>query len=40
MFELINMFKPNTEKSENSPISWTEWTILINVCLNIDIDKI
>ena len=27
-------------KSENSPISWTEWNILINFCLNIDIDKV
>ena len=27
-------------KSENSPILWTEWNILINFCVNIDIDKI
>ena len=27
-------------KSENSPISWTEWNISINFCVNIDIDKI
>ena len=27
-------------KSENGPFSWTEWNILINFCLNIDIDKI
>ena len=27
-------------KSENGPISWTEWNILINLCVNIDIDKI
>ena len=27
-------------KSENGPISWTEWNILINFCVNIDIDKI
>ena len=27
-------------KSENSPISWTEWNILINFCVNIDINKI
>ena len=27
-------------KSENGPISWTEWTILINFCVNIDVDKI
>ena len=28
------------KKSENGPISWTEWSILINFCVNIDIDKI
>ena len=28
------------KKSENGPISWTEWNILINFCVNIDIDKI
>ena len=27
-------------KSENSPISRTEWNILINFCVNIDINKI
>ena len=27
-------------KSENSLISWTEWNILIDFCVNIDIDKI
>ena len=27
-------------KSENGPISRTEWNILINFCVNIDIDKI
>ena len=27
-------------KSENGPISWTEWIILINFCVDIDIDKI
>ena len=27
-------------KSENGPISWTEWNILINFCVNIDINKI
>ena len=27
-------------KSENGPISWTDWNILINFCVNIDIDKI
>ena len=27
-------------KSENGPNSWTEWNILINFCVNIDIDKI
>ena len=27
-------------KSENGPISWTEWNILINFCVNIDTDKI
>ena len=27
-------------KSENSPISWTEWNILINFCVNININKI
>ena len=27
-------------KSENGPISWTEWNILINFYINIDIDKI
>ena len=27
-------------KSENNPISWTEWNILINFCVNIDIKKI
>ena len=27
-------------KSENSPISWTEWNILINFCVNTDINKI
>ena len=27
-------------KSESDPISWTEWNILINVYVNIDIDKI
>ena len=27
-------------KSKNSPISWTEWNILIKFCLNIDINKI
>ena len=26
--------------SENGPITWTEWNILMNVCVNIDIDKI
>ena len=26
--------------SGNGPISWTEWNSLINVCVNIDIDKI
>ena len=28
------------KKSENGPISWTEWNILINFCVNTDIDKI
>ena len=27
-------------KSENGLISWTEWNILIDFCVNIDIDKI
>ena len=27
-------------KKLNSPISWTEWNILINFCVNIDINKI
>ena len=27
-------------KGENGLISWTEWNILINFCVNIDIDKI
>ena len=27
-------------QSENSPISWTEWNILINFCVNIDINKV
>ena len=27
-------------KSEDGAISWTEWNILINFCVNIDIDKI
>ena len=27
-------------KSENGSISWTEWNILMNFCVNIDIDKI
>ena len=27
-------------KSENDLISWTEWNILIDFCLNIDINKI
>ena len=27
-------------KSENGSLSWTEWNILINFCVNIDIDKI
>ena len=27
-------------KSENGPIFWTEWNILINFCVHIDIDKI
>ena len=28
------------KKSENGLISWTEWNILIDFCVNIDIDKI
>ena len=31
---------PNSEKSENSLNSWTEWNIMIDFCVNIDIDKI
>ena len=33
---------PSTKfwKSENGLISWTEWNILIDFCVNIDIDKI
>ena len=27
-------------KSENGLISWTEWNILIDYCVNIDIIKI
>ena len=27
-------------KCENGHISWAEWNILINFCINIDIDKI
>ena len=27
-------------KSENGPISWTEWNILIDFCVNIEFDKI
>ena len=27
-------------KSENDLISWTEWNILIDFCINIDIVKI
>ena len=27
-------------KKWNWPISWTKWNILINFCVNIDIDKI
>ena len=27
-------------KSENGPLSLTVWNILINCCVNIDIDKI
>ena len=26
-------------KSDIGPISWTDWNILINFCVNIDIDK-
>ena len=26
-------------KSENGPISWTEWNIVMKFCLHIDIDK-
>ena len=26
-------------KSENSLISWTEWNILTDFCVNINIDK-
>ena len=28
------------KKNENDSISWTEWNILINFCVNIDIDRI
>ena len=28
------------KKSENCSISWIEWNILINFCVNIEIDKI
>ena len=33
---------PNAKfwKSENGSVSWTEWNILKNVCVNINIDKI
>ena len=33
---------PSTKswKSENDPISWIEWNILIIFCVNIDINKI
>ena len=27
-------------KSENGPISWTEWNIVIKLCIHIDIDMI
>ena len=27
-------------KSENGIISWTEWNILIDICVNIDIIKL
>ena len=30
----------NFWKSENSPFSWTEWDILTNSCVNIDINQI
>ena len=26
------------KKSEKGPISWTEWNIMIKVCIHIDID--
>ena len=28
------------KKWKNGHISWTEWNILINFCVNIDINKI
>ena len=28
------------KKNENGPMFWTEWNILINFYVNIDIDKI
>ena len=31
---------PNSEKSENDHISSTEWNILIDFCVNIDIIKL
>ena len=31
---------PNSEKGENGHIPWTEWNILINFCVSIDIDTI
>ena len=31
---------PNSEKSENGPISSTEWNIVMKFCIHIDINKI
>ena len=28
------------KKRKNGPISWTEWNMLINYCVNIDVIKI
>ena len=28
------------KKSEYDPISWTEWNIVMKMCIHIDIDKV
>ena len=34
------ILKKKKQQRENGFTSWTEWNILIDFCVNIDIDKI